>query len=296
MYFGRLITALFGCVLVVGNSGELAAQQRQNHSTNVASVRPRGQPVIPLYEGWMPNPDGTVTMSFAYINLNMSESLDIPLGPDNFIEPREFDGSQPTHFDPAPGSDRNHRHLSAFTMKVPGDYRGDVVWTLRSRGQTYSVPGRAVFTGYRITDLESYSPAPVSAEIRINGGQPGRGRSALTAGPFTTRVGQPLQLTVAVDPQPASARGVTGSYAGAQMQARTSSMVLWFHHQGAGNVIFSNPESLVEGGPGQTSTTATFSAPGDYMLRVWAIENWGAVNTYCCWTTGYVRVTVNPTS
>lgn len=296
MYLKTLVAVLLGGVSVLGNWGEVAGQQRQDHSTNTLIVRPRGQPVIPLYEGWMPNPDGTVTLSFAYINLNATESVDIPLGPDNFIEPSNFDGVQPTHFDSAPPANRNYRHLSVFTVRVPGSYTGEVVWTLRSRGRTFSVPGRTSHEGYRINDLESFSPAPVSAEIRVNGGQPGRGRSGVTAGPFRTRVGQPLQLTVAVDPQPASVKGVTGSYQGAQMQPRTMSTVLWFHHRGPGNVTFSNPESLVEGDPGEGTTTATFDAPGDYVLRVWAIENFAAVNTYCCWTTGYVSVTVMPES
>ncbi len=293
MHRRTLVAALLGGISFVGSWGDLAAQV--DNTTNVLQVRPRGQPVIPLFEGWMPKSDGTVMMSFAYLNLSIDETLDIPLGPDNFIEPREFDGAQPTHFDGAASSrEQNFRYPAAFTVSVPGDYKGEVVWTLRSRGKTYSVPGHTISTYYRINDLESFSPAPVSAELRINGGRPGRGRSGVTAGPFTTRVGQPLQLTVAVDPQPASVRGVTGTYEGAQMQPRTHSNVLWYHHQGPGNVTFSNGRSLVEGGPGQTTATATFSAPGDYMLRVWAIENFGAVNTYCCWTTGYVRVTVNP--
>ena len=59
-----------------------------------APVRERGQPVIPIFEGWFPNPDGTITMSFSYFNLNSEEAVDIPLGPGNFIEPREFDGVQ----------------------------------------------------------------------------------------------------------------------------------------------------------------------------------------------------------
>src|SRR5689334_6449652 len=30
----------------------------------------RGQDVVPVYEGWMPNPDGTYTMYFGYFNRN----------------------------------------------------------------------------------------------------------------------------------------------------------------------------------------------------------------------------------
>ena len=65
----------------------------------IANILPSGQPVIPIFESWIPNPDGTIQFSFGYINLNSKEALDIPVGPDNFIEPRKFDGFQPTHFD-----------------------------------------------------------------------------------------------------------------------------------------------------------------------------------------------------
>src|SRR5262249_31769886 len=59
----------------------------------------RGQDVVPVYEGWKPNPDGTFTMYFGYFNRNYEEELDIPLGPNNSIDPGG-DRGQPTHFYP----------------------------------------------------------------------------------------------------------------------------------------------------------------------------------------------------
>src|SRR2546426_6133503 len=38
----------------------------------------RGQDVVPVFEGWKPNPDGTFTMYFGYFNRNYQEELDIP--------------------------------------------------------------------------------------------------------------------------------------------------------------------------------------------------------------------------
>src|SRR5262249_24404475 len=43
----------------------------------------RGQDVVPVYEGWKPNPDGTFTMYFGYFNRNYQEEIDIPLGANN---------------------------------------------------------------------------------------------------------------------------------------------------------------------------------------------------------------------
>jgi hypothetical protein len=60
-------------------------------------------------------------------------------------------------------------------------------------------------------------------------------------------------------------------------------------------VTFSEKETTLEGAePGQASTTATFSAPGEYVLRVKAIEDFSAFVQHCCWTNGYVTVTVTP--
>ena len=184
-------------VLLVGSGGGLAAQQpdlglrqsrgdlRHDHdyALNVAVVRETGQPVIPIFEGWIPKPDGTITLSFSYFNLNSMEPLDIPFGPDNYMEPREFDGAQPTHFAPA-AECCNRRHLSAFTVTVPGDFEGDVVWTLRSQGREYSVPGRAVHEAYRMDDLEAYTISPVAPGDQV---RPGPG-GALGTGPLRRHV------------------------------------------------------------------------------------------------------------
>ena len=83
----------------------------------------KGRTVTPAYEGWYPNPDGTLTWSFGYYNRNSEEVVEIPLGPNNSIEPAEFDGWQPTHFQPI-------RHWGVFTVTVPGDF-GHPVGRLR---------------------------------------------------------------------------------------------------------------------------------------------------------------------
>ena len=42
-----------------------------------------GQDVVPVYEGWLRNKDGTFTFVFGYFNRNWKEELAIPAGPDN---------------------------------------------------------------------------------------------------------------------------------------------------------------------------------------------------------------------
>lgn len=94
----------------------------------------RGQPVIPAYEGWHPNPDGTIDLWFGYLNQNYREETEVPIGPENNVSSPYgggIDAGQPGHFLP-----RNNRWV--FKVRVPKDF-GDkeVVWTLTSHGKTY---------------------------------------------------------------------------------------------------------------------------------------------------------------
>ena len=90
----------------------------------------KGQSVSPAYEGWMPNPDGSFTLYFGYMNTNWLEEFDIPIGADNNIEPGGPDQGQPTHFYP-------RRNPFLFTIHVPKDFGNqELIWTLVTHGRT----------------------------------------------------------------------------------------------------------------------------------------------------------------
>ena len=72
------------------------------HQNDLQLIRPTGGPVVPIFEGWYTNPNGTHQLCFGYFNTNTEEVLEIPIGRDNHVEPEEFDGLQPTHFLPVP--------------------------------------------------------------------------------------------------------------------------------------------------------------------------------------------------
>jgi hypothetical protein len=95
-----------------------------------------GLSVIPTYDGFHPNPDGTIDMWFSYHNQNWQEELDIPIGPNNFFEPLGPDAGQPTHFQP-----RTNRWT--FKVRIPKDWdvTKEVVWTLTTRGKTFRTYG-----------------------------------------------------------------------------------------------------------------------------------------------------------
>lgn len=95
-----------------------------------ADTYQRGQHVEPAYEGWRPNPDGTFSFMFGYMNENWEEEIDIEVGENNFLSPGPADRGQPTHFLP-------RRNRFTFEVNVPSDW-GDreLVWELTVRGET----------------------------------------------------------------------------------------------------------------------------------------------------------------
>ena len=53
---------------------------------------------VPIFNGWIKNEDGSVRLIFGFANRNKEEIVDVPIGSNNFIEPSQFNGVQPTHF------------------------------------------------------------------------------------------------------------------------------------------------------------------------------------------------------
>src|SRR5580700_6741685 len=93
-----------------------------------------GERITAAYEGWFPNPDGSFSMLFGYFNQNLKQDLDIPIGPDNRIEPGGPDQGQPTHF-------LTRRRWGMFTITVPKDFGGKkLTWTLVANGKTAQIP------------------------------------------------------------------------------------------------------------------------------------------------------------
>ena len=186
----------------------LAAQTRFTYSS--------GQSVSPAYEGWIYNADGTVTMYFGYMNTNWLQEFDIPVGPDNAIEPGGPDQGQPTHFYP-------RRSPFLFTIKVPKDLSGkELVWTLTANGKTehayaslktdYQIDSQVISTevGGDFGSLRDELRTNVPPELRVDGEQ----RRSVKAGEPLTLVafaGDPDNLPARRDgkPQPKNASGRT---------------------------------------------------------------------------------------
>jgi len=95
-----------------------------------------GENIVPVFEGWERNADGSFAMVFGYMNRNYEEQLDIPIGPENSLSPGEPDQGQPTHF-------YRRRQQFVFKVRVPKDWgQKDLVWTLTARGKTEKAHGK----------------------------------------------------------------------------------------------------------------------------------------------------------
>ena len=249
----------------------------------IATPKAAGQTVTPAYEGWYRNSDGTFSLSFGYLNRNASEIVDIPIGPDNSISPGPPNQGQPTEFQP-------RRHWGVFAVKVPANFgNGEIVWTLKYRGTTYEIPGK-LNPNWQIDALEGEAGAgntPPALKFS-EAGPEARGPLGSIAGPLAATVNEPLALTVwASDDGRGAARGRGG--AGPMVS------LAFFKHQGPGRVTFTPPAGRGPIAGAELKTTATFSEPGEYLLRVRANDASGvagAGHAQCCWTNGFVKVTV----
>jgi hypothetical protein len=282
----------------------------------------KGQSVNAAFEGWEQNADGSYKFLFGYMNSNWEEEFDVPIGPDNNIEPGGPDRGQPTHFFP-------RRNRFVFWVNVPKDF-GDkeLVWTLTTRGKTskaYATLRQDYFLDNMVLTSETgaIGAGVSSPEIRAN-----KPPALEAAGDRmrTVKVGQPLTLSAHVTddgvpkPRPRGAfldRARTKDVKDIRMippiQVTVGSATgLWtacylYRSNGSGKVHFSpeQPKTWEDTRAGANSqwsplwqapaqpvdgkwtVQVTFDDPGTYVLRWHASD--GAL-----WADEDITVTVTP--
>ena len=279
--------------------------------------------IYPAFEGWGATQDGTsYLIVLGYMNRNRAQVVEIPVGPDNRIEPGGPDYGQPTVFEPG-------RQTVVFAIKVPKDFgTKKLTWTLVANGQ----PAVVTFHLHPDYNLNFYKD-------EANGNEPPRMKFGVNApmmtGPavgfaqmLTGSVGQPVPLKLwTSDPPPleknwesiVSAQNrpaprpvtrdqvaiVNGQVFGAGSGGRGANSavtgpdmtVAWTKVRGPGVVTVTPPRvPLVTNANRDTvveaTATATFSAPGEYVLRAQPIEAAGAGDGLCCFTFANVKVIV----
>ncbi len=279
-----------------------------------------GESIYPVFEGWGPHKDGSTVLLLGYFNRNRSQTIDIPVGPNNRIEPGGPDYGQPTHFE------TGQQH-GLFAIQVPKDFGTKrLTWTLTVNGQTTAV-SFWLNPPYWLDFFKNAATGNEPPVIRFAADGP------TTTGPplgiaqsLSGMTGQPVTLRLWASDVPAARPGAGDELAeirgrgnpladpfavigdqtfgglGRDTRARGPKpdiTVSWKVHRGAGAVTIGQPRIplVTKKDPKvflQAATTATFKIPGEYVLRAQVNDESGddGGGDQCCWTTAYVAVTV----
>ena len=259
-------------------------------STTGAQAPARGQNIAPVYEGFWRHDDGTIDLWFGYYNRNWEEELDVPVGPDNHMDPGGPDLGQPTHFFP-------RRSQFVFKVTVPADFGDDeIVWSLTSNGVTenayatlrpeYMVDETVMMANFGAGGQTGFHPDMI--------GNMAPDLTLETPPTMTVSAGEPVTLSaVAADDGKPAPRSIPVALIGTSHfvpNSATGLRLSWFRYRGPGEVVFDPPQTKVwqdhrDGGNSPWSTgwetprvpddnrwtvQATFSEPGTYVLRALA--------------------------
>src|SRR5580693_1555367 len=181
------VFALAGGVLVL--AGQQGVGQAPGPFPLSNPVRARGSSITGAYDGWYRDQDGSVRLLVGYFNRNTQQDLDIPIGPDNRIEPGGPDQGQPTHF-------QTGHQWGVFTIAVPKDFGNKkLTWTIVANQQTniITLHTRPEWVVEPFKDAASGNTPPV-----LKFEQAGRaftGPPATIAAQYKTAVQSPLPLT-----------------------------------------------------------------------------------------------------
>jgi hypothetical protein len=285
-----------GATLVAGPQGQGTTPAPWPLSN---AIRERGSSITGAFEGWFYNPDGSQSFLLGYFNRNTKQELDIPVGPSNRIEPSGPDFGQPTHF-------LAGRQWGVFAIKVPKDFGSkELTWTIVANGQTNTITmhTRPDWIVQPYEDPANKNTPPVLVFER--GGRSYSGPPLGVAARYVTTVDEKVPLVVwATDegpkinvPEPSaqSRRQRSSSASGFTPPPRLA--VSWSLLRGPAAVTFANAKPAIEE-DGKTTTAATFTVPGEYILRLQANDSTGdgGGGFQCCWTNVHVAVTVKAAS
>lgn len=282
------------CAATLAGFGVSTAQQLPS-----APAKAFGASITGAYEGWYDNPDGSHVFLVGYYNRNISTAMDIPIGPNNRIEPGGPDLGQPTHFLPG-------RHTGVFTVTVPKAFslQQRLTWTITVNGVTTSIPFKlnADYTVSPFSEAAIGNKPPIAHLFDVNAA-PLQGPIASMAAAVgrATPVSAALSLPVWVNDD---AKYTSGSNAPMRNPPPPVS-ITWAMFRGPGAVTFDNAKpklDVLTGGAvgvpfsGKAATKATFSEAGEYVLHL-TLNDYsgnGGAGEVCCWTTALVKVTVTP--
>lgn len=212
----------------------------------------QNQPIYPAYDGFLKNPDGSFTLSFAYFSHN-AEVVSIPPGPANAFAPAAADRMQPTTFKPG------HWRFQCV-MVVGPEFDGKMRWTLTYAGTTTGTSERMLQSNWNLVEgaaaLGKIDYAKVPRGVCLN-----RPPTVRVLGVTARPNAPPPTLTVAMNEE----LNLFGSAHDEGLPRGQGLVVEWKRLSGPGSVAFTIP--------GAARTKATFTAPGLYELELTATDS-----------------------
>ncbi len=300
-------TVILAATAFVVNTILVSSLSAQEAQRDLRPPAKNGLAIVPFMEGWYDNGDGSITVSYGYHNRNETEVI-IPMGENNYIEPEQLNGMQPEVYYPG-------RHMGVFAITLPDSMADETAWWHLKTGNlpATKVPGERGVTAYEL-DRNPRPQGSLQPLIWFEEGKPGSGPEGVTASSVKTiSVGAPLIMEVGTsDP---SVRDTSNPVFAKPLDTR----VIWYKHQGPGEVQFTEHSSTpfmttpdtslrnampappariaIAQNKGPARVVATFSEEGEYLIRA-RLDNWSASDSdgfdQCCWSNAYQRVRVTP--
>jgi hypothetical protein len=204
--------------------------------------------------------------------------IELPVGATNRFEPGDPDRGQPTFFD-------TRRHKDTFRVVVPADF-GDtakLTWSVTVRGKTENVAG----TLTPVWQIDRQRTTRGGNSQNINSNTP----PVVTITPASQSIAQGASASLAVA---ATDDGLPKRRSEGGASTPLGMTVEWAKYRGPGTVTWSSQKQPLTNG--NAAATASFSAPGDYVLLAviddGSGESAGNFGYHCCWTNVQVKVTV----
>ena len=208
------------------------------------------QPIYPAYHGYVKNPDGSYTLSFAYFSHN-AEVVTIPPGAGNSFAPDPLDRQQPTVFKPG------HRRMQCV-MVVGPEFDGKLRWNLTYAGVTTGTSERMLQSNWNL--LEGATKLPQIDYANVKRGV------CLNRAPRVRLLGKTARNgEVSIDAMTSEELHLFGSVADEGLPRGGNLVVGWKMLKGPGSVTFSDAA--------QPRTKATFTVPGRYELELSATDS-----------------------
>jgi hypothetical protein len=201
---------------------------------------------------------------------------------------------QPEHF-------LSGRQYGVFVVTVPKSFPPNdrIVWTISVDGQANSIPLWRN-PDYNISPLTGIGRNTPPTLRFVEDGSSLQGPAATVSRVVTrsVRLAEKLTLDVWVEDDLVA----TTDTGAPPPRKRPPVSLIWTKYRGPGTVTFDPRTPSIDRAEdgkafrGKSVTTATFSAPGEYMLHATANDysGVGGGGFQCCWTTALQKVTVIP--